>query len=150
MSIARACLTLALLVLALGACSGPLTDVTVELDGVTETLQAKVTCTTQPDGKVVIYAADPKSGGKRMVRILVSTQGRIMAYATGIRLEDVEAFTDDRDELVATKIGDTFTVSGRMPPVHGSLTLRPFQVEVACPGYVNAPRRDTVPAIGSP
>jgi hypothetical protein len=59
-------------------------------------------------------------------------------------------FVADTGEVIATKVDDTFTFSGRMPPNAGESQWHTFKIQTTCPGYAGtpAPRMD-VP-IGAP
>ena len=65
----------------------------------------------------------------------VATRGRLVVEAVGIRDGDVQGFTNDSDDMIATKVDDVYDVSGRMPPAVGASDWRQFKIEVTCPGY---------------
>lgn len=121
------------------ACApGDLPNVTVVLDGQSQTLKAAVTCTDQPDGALLIFAAPPNSRGKKLVRVLLSRDFRLVVHSVGIRLDDIAGFTDDSDALTATKVDDTYDIVGRMPPDAARADWLGFEIEVTCAAYVPA------------
>ena len=57
----------------------------------------------------------------------VATRGRLVVQAVGIRDGDVQGFTNDSDDMIATKVYDVYDVydvSGRMPPAVGASDWR--------------------------
>jgi hypothetical protein len=58
-------------------------------------------------------------------------------------------FVDDAQEVTATKVDDTFTFSGRMPPNPGEAQWHTFKIQITCPGYLDAPPPRDAP-IGAP
>jgi hypothetical protein len=126
----------ALTVLLLPACSGDRPPVvTIVLDGQTQTMAARVTCTDQPDGRLLIFAAPPNANGKRLIRALLTRGYRIAVVTVGIRLADVAGFTDDAAALTATKVDDTYNINGRMPPDRTRTDWLQFEIEVTCQRY---------------
>ncbi|MHC9292130.1 lipoprotein LpqH [Mycobacterium sp. LTG2003] len=139
-----------LLVVALPACdSGPRSDVTVVVDGRTYTVSAMVNCTRFPDGKLLIYAAPSKLDATKRIRVLLGTQHRLVVHAAGFRLPEARGFGDDPAEMFATKVDDSYTISGRIPPEEGQLEWRQFEIDVTCPGY-SQPLREQQPHLGRP
>lgn len=139
----------AALLSAAGCASGPVSDVTIVVDGRTHTVSARVSCTKFPDGKLLIYAAPSKFDATKRVRVLLGTEHRLVVYAAGFRLPEVRGFGDDPGEMVATKVDDAYHISGRLPPEDGQLEWRQFEIDVTCPGY-SQPVRDQHPRLGSP
>jgi len=139
----------ALLAGVLGGCD-PGKDVvtTIDFDGEHRTISTSdVTCTRYPDGTLVVLVDD---GRRRMVRLYIRDQNRITALKVGLRHEDLTGFVADPDEMVGTKVDDTYAVRGRMPPNEGETDAHTFNVETTCPGYRTARPKDTVPALGAP
>lgn len=111
-------------------------EVTVVLDGDIHTMDAKVTCTEYPGGQLLILAAPPaQTGSKKIVRVLLATRGRFVVHAAGIRYGEVQGFTNDSDQMIASKVDDVYDISGRMPPDIGAQEWRQFKIEITCPGY---------------
>lgn len=112
------------------ASNGKSSDVTtVVFDGQTQTINAHVTCTTQPDGKLVILAAE---GGRKTVRVLLSRAHHLVAEKVGIRILGASGFTDNSGEVWVTKADDTYKINGRMPPNAGETTWHQFDIEARC------------------
>jgi hypothetical protein len=134
----------------LGGCARPREDIvtTIEFDGERRTIStANVTCTRFPDGGLVVLVSD---GRRHMVRLVLNDARRITALKVGLRHEDLTGFVADPDEMVGTRVDDTYAVRGRMPPNQGEIDSHLFSVETTCPGYRKATPRDTVPALGVP
>jgi hypothetical protein len=110
-------------------------DVTaVVFDGQSYSINGPVTCTTQPDGKLLIYASPPaEEGAKKMVRVLLRQKHRLVVEKAGLRFLDVRGFTDDSSEIYATKVDNTYRISGRMPPNIGETAWHQFEIEATCP-----------------
>jgi len=101
---------------------------TVVFDGQTQTITGQVTCTTQPDGKLVILAAD----GQKTVRVLLSRAHQLVVDKVGLRIPGASGFTDNSSEVWATKVDDNYTINGRMPPNTGETTWHQFEIETTC------------------
>jgi hypothetical protein len=126
--------------LSLLACScdrEPSSDTTVTFDGRTETITGQVECTRQPDGKLVILVNE--DGGKKMVRVLLSDVGRLVVHKAGLRYVDIAGYVADPREVVATKVDDTYTFSGRMPPNAREVASHLFEIKTTCPYVKDAP-----------
>jgi hypothetical protein len=124
----------ALVLVTLVGCSPPADDTTVVFDGETYTINGPVTCTAQPDGKLLIYASPPvEERAKKIVRVLLTHEHRLVVEQAGFRFLDVRGFINDSSELWATKVDNTYTISGRMPPDVGGTAWHQFKIEVTCP-----------------
>ena len=99
-------------------------------DGTTQTITGQVLCTAQPDGKLVILVNE--EGGRKAVRVLLSQDGRLVVQKAGLRYLDVAGYVADPDEVVATKVDDTYTFTGRMPPNPGEREWHMFKIEATC------------------
>jgi hypothetical protein len=126
--VARAAL---LLVTLLGCSSNPGSPgvTAVVFDGKTYTINGQVSCVNQPDGKLLINAAE---GGKKLIRVLLGQENRLIVEAAGFRFNAVNGFTNDSNEAWATKVDNTYTISGRMPPDDGLTAGHQFKIEVTC------------------
>jgi Mycobacterium 19 kDa lipoprotein antigen len=102
---------------------------TVVFDGQTYTINGQVSCITQSDGKLIINAAD---GAKKLIRVRLGQVNRLVVEAAGFRFNAVNGFTRDSNEAWATKVDNTYTISGRMPPDDGQTTAHQFKIEVTC------------------
>ena len=132
----------ALLLAPLAGCAserGPLEVTRVVFDGETYMISGHVSCATQPDGNLLIHAPSRSggisatgAGGKKLVRLVVSETNRLVVEAAGFRFLDVSGFTADSSEMWASKVDDTFTISGRMPPADGETMWHQFTIEVTC------------------
>lgn len=137
-----------LIVVGLAGCNrGPEIATSIVFDGKSRTLTTKeVSCTRQPTGGLVIMVKD---GAKRTVRAQLTQEGRLVVQKVGLRHDDISGFVDDPREVSATKVDDTFTFNGRMPPNPGESQWHTFKIETTCPGYQDAlPPKE--PGLGAP
>jgi hypothetical protein len=102
---------------------------TVVFDGQTYTINGQVSCVKESDGGLLINAAD---GGKKLIRVRLSQEGRLVVEQAGFRFLAVGGFTDDSNEAWAAKADNTYTISGRMPPDDGQTAAHQFKIEVTC------------------
>ena len=124
---------------------GPSEVTTVIVDGQSQTINGSVTCTTQPDGKLVILAAD----GRKTVRVLLRREHQLVVEKLGFRVGDTSGFTDSSADMWATKVDDTYRINGQLPPRAGDLVRRDFTVEVKCRREL-APPDAPQPGFGAP
>jgi hypothetical protein len=119
----------------------------IEFDGNSRTIETTdVVCTNQPTGGLVILV---NGRPNRSVRVQLTQQGRLVVQKAGLRYDDMAGFVEDPREVMATKVDDTFTLSGRMPPNPGESQWHTFKIETSCPRYQDAlPKRD--PPLGVP
>jgi hypothetical protein len=131
----------------LTACTrGPQVVTSIEFDGKRRSIETTdVVCTNQPTGGLVIMV---NGGPKRTVRVQITQQGRLVVQRVGLRDDDMAGFVADAGEVTATKVDDTFTFSGRMPPNPGESQWHTFKIETTCPWYQDAP--PTVNQRGAP
>ena len=132
------------LLLALAGCAGG-PDVTTKLvfDGQRRTITTKkVSCTNQPGGRLLILV---DGGRKRTVRVLLDQQGRLVVRQAGLRYEEFAGYVADPKEVTATKVDETYTFSGRMPPNDGETNWHLFEIETTCP-YVDDPPPPKAPS----
>jgi Mycobacterium 19 kDa lipoprotein antigen len=131
-----------------GCQRGPEVVTSIVFDGETRSITTTdVTCTKQPDGGLVILVQDKR---RHMVRLQLSQQARLVVHKAGLRYDDMAGFVADPREVTATKVDDTFTFSGRMPPNPGESQWHTFKIQTSCPGYVDAPPPRLDPGIGAP
>ena len=129
----------ALLLVALLSCSvnrGPSEVTTVVFDGQSQTINGSVTCTTQPDGKLVVLAADDDQDA---VRVLLRRDHQLVVEKVGLRVGEARGFTDDASAVWATKVDDAYTISGQMPPNTGEVTPHQFKIDTTCRHEVPVP-----------
>lgn len=122
----------ALLLGALLGCSvdhGPSQETAVVFDGQSETLNGPVTCTVQPNGKLVILAV---ADGQKMVRVLLRRQHQLVVEKVGVRIGGARGYTADSGNMWATKVDDAYTINGRMPPNPGEATWHDFTIDLTC------------------
>jgi hypothetical protein len=113
------------------SCTRPSTSVTtVVFDGTTHTITGDVLCTAQPDGKLVILVNE--NGGRKSIRVLLSHDARLVVHKAALRYLDDAGYVADPDEVVATKVDDTYTLTGRMPPNPGEREWHLFTIEATC------------------
>jgi Mycobacterium 19 kDa lipoprotein antigen len=131
-----------------GCHRGPQVLTAIEFDGATRNITTTdVVCTKQPDGGLVIMVQDTP---RRTVRIQLTQQGRLVVQKAGLRDDDMAGFVADTGEVIATKVDDTFTFSGRMPPNAGESQWHTFKIQTTCPGYAGAPAPRMDVPIGAP
>ena len=102
---------------------------TVVFDGQTYPINGEVSCVNQPDGKLLINAAE---GAKKLIRVRLGQENRLVVEAAGFRFNAVNGFTNDSNEAWATKVDNTYAISGRMPPDDGQTAAHQFKIEVTC------------------
>ena len=120
----------------------------IEFDGKSRSIATKDgACTKQLNGGLVIVVAD---GPRRTVRVQLTQQGQLVVQKAGLRYEDMAGFVADPREVTATKVDDTFTFSGRMPPNPGESQWHIFKIETTCRGYQDAPPPTLNPQLGAP
>jgi Mycobacterium 19 kDa lipoprotein antigen len=132
----------ALLLITLVSCSpnpGPPGVTKIVFDGQSQTLNGPISCTAQPDGKLVILATD---SGRNTARVLLSRAHQLVVEKAGLRIPGANGFTDDSGEMWATKIDNTYQINGWMPPNAGETTRHRFEIEATCP--------DELPAANAP
>jgi Mycobacterium 19 kDa lipoprotein antigen len=126
----------------------PPVETLIVFDGQAHTIATtKVLCTNQPDGSLVILVADTPT---RTVRVHLTLYGRLVVEKAGLRYDDMSGFVANPQEVSATKVDDTFTFSGRMPPNPGESQWHTFKVQTTCPGYQDALPSMPQPANGAP
>jgi Mycobacterium 19 kDa lipoprotein antigen len=121
----------ALLLITLVSCSfhpGPPGVTTIVFDGQSQTLEGPISCTAQPDGKLVILATDMA----KSVRVLLSRAHQLIVEKVGVRMPGANGYTDDSGEMWATKVDNTYRINGWMPPNAGETTRHQFEVETTC------------------
>jgi hypothetical protein len=132
---------LALVLATLVGCSrGPGPEITtVTFDGETHTIDGHVACVRQLDGGLLINAPVPPPtggsvpyGGKRLIRVDLLEEPRLVVQAAGVRFDDVRGFTDNPDEMWATKADNVYTINGNMADDNG-IDWHQFKIEVTCP-----------------
>jgi Mycobacterium 19 kDa lipoprotein antigen len=106
---------------------------TVVFDGKTQTITGQVLCSTQPDGKLLILVN--QDGGRKTVRVVLRQEPRLVVEKAGLRYLDVAGYVADPHEVDATKVDNTYTFSGRMPPNAGENQWHLFKIEATC-GYI--------------
>jgi len=140
----------ALVLAALVGCNrGPVVETTLVFDGQTRTISTNdVSCVNQLDGKLVIFVDD---GRERLVRVVLDRRFRLVVYRVALRHTELSGFVADPNEVAATKIDDTYTFSGRMPPNEGENQWHLFKIVTTCPGYQEEqPRRPTRSEFAAP
>jgi hypothetical protein len=134
-------------VLLVGCQRGPEVVTSIVFDGETRSITTTdVVCTKQPNGGLVILVQDKPA---HTVRVQLSQHGRLVVQKVGLRYESMAGFVTDPREVTATKVDDTFTFSGRMPPNSEESQWHTFKIQTSCPGYVDAPAPRDAP-IGAP
>jgi hypothetical protein len=131
-----------------GCQRGPEVVTSIVFDGESRSITTTdVTCTKQFDGGLVILVRDKPS---HTVRVQLSQQGRLVVQKVGLRYEGMDGYVEDPREVTATKVDDTYTFSGRMPPNPGEARWHTFKIQTSCHGYLDAPPSRLDPARGAP
>ena len=130
-----------------GCQSGPELVTSIVFDGAVRSIKtADVVCTRQPGGGLVILVKDTPS---QTVRAQLTAQGRIVVQKVGLRHGNLAGYVEDPREVTATKVDDSYTFSGRMPPNPGESQWHTFKIQTSCPNYVDAPP-PREPGLGAP
>jgi hypothetical protein len=131
-----------------GCHRGPQVVTSIVFDGATGSITTTdVVCTKQLNGGLVILVQDTPS---RTVRVQLMQQGRLVVQKAGLRYDGMAGFVADSQEVTATKVDDTFTFSGRMPPNSGESQWHTFKIQTTCPGYLDAAPPQMQPPNGAP
>jgi hypothetical protein len=131
-----------------GCHRGPPVVTSIVFDGETRSITSTdVRCTKQLNGDLVILVADTL---RRTVRVQLSQQGRLVVEKAGLRYDDMAGYVTDSREVTATKVDDTFTFSGRMPPNPGESQWHTFKIQTTCPAYQDAVPSQPQPPNGAP
>lgn len=131
----------ALFLVTLIGCSanrGPTDVTTIVFDGDEQTFDGDVTCTLQPDGRLILLASGED---RRTVRVLLSREGRLVVEKVGLHVPGATGFVDDPGQVWATKVDDTYTIDGRMPPNAGETRWHQFTVDIICRNEAPVPYR---------
>jgi len=121
----------ALLVVTLVGCSSePAQDTKVVFDGQTYTIHAAVSCAIGQKGNLGIIATTDR--GKKLISVKLTRDYPLVVHSVGFRHLDVRGFTNNPDHTWATKVDNTYTISGRMPPDEGEPAWHQFQIDVTC------------------
>lgn len=132
-----------LIALALTGCSHePPETTTVVIDGRIESIVGDVTCITQPDGNLLILA---NGKNHHRMRVLIEREHQLVVKTASFRIGDVGGYTDNSAEMWASKVDDTYRISGRMPPNDGGTGTHQFVIETRCRSEV--PQRAQNPGI---
>ncbi|MUL65776.1 hypothetical protein BOO86_14975 [Mycobacterium sp. CBMA 234] len=135
-------------VLIAGCDAGKPVVTSIVFDGDAHSISAgSVVCYQDPAGILVILVRDKQS---RTVRIQLTQVGRIVVQRVGLRYGDISGFVADPPEVTGTKVDDTYTVDGRMPPNPGESQWHTFKIETSCPGYQDSPPPKMEPQLGEP
>jgi hypothetical protein len=110
---------------------GPPQDTTVVFDGQTYTIHAPVSCAISHNGRLGIGANTER--GKKLISVSLTRDHPLVVYSVGFRHFNVRGFTNDSNDVWATKGDDTYTISGRMPPEKGETAWHQFKIDVSCP-----------------
>ena len=123
--------------LLMGCGHAPNIVTTLVFDGQNRTITTdQVVCTNQADGKLLIVV---DGGRTQTIRVLLDRRARLVVERAGLRYQDLAGFVADPNEVVATKVDDTYRFSGRMPPKAGELQWHAFEIETTCPSYQDPP-----------
>ncbi|MUL44822.1 hypothetical protein FZI85_01935 [Mycobacterium sp. CBMA293] len=134
-------------VLIAGCDAGKPVVTSIVFDGDAHSISAgSVVCYQDPNGILVILVQDKQS----RMRIQLTHVGRIVVQKVGLHYDDISGFVADPQEVTGTKVDDTYTVDGRMPPNPGESQWHTFKIETTCPGYEDSPPPKVQPQLGEP
>ena len=111
----------------------PPQDTTVLFDGETYTIHAPVNCAVAGNGRLAIGATAER--GKKLIAVSITRDPPLVVHSVGFRHFNVRGYTNKPEEVFATKVDDTYSISGRMPPGEGEMEGHRFKFEVTCLGY---------------
>ena len=139
-TVARRAVAAALVLSPFTACTADASEPTIVVfDGETYTLEGPVSCMRQVDSSLVVNApVAPKwgggvpGGGRRLIRVVMTEQSRLVVKSAGIRINDSRGFVNDPAEIWATKADNAYTINGRMPAADGETQAHQFRIEVMC------------------
>ncbi len=117
----------------LAGCSSytpPPQDTTVLFDGETYTIHAPVNCAMSAIGRLGIGINTEH--GKKLIAVLMTREPPLVVYSVGFRHFNVRGYTNNPAEVFATKVDNTYTISGWMPPDEGEQKGHQFKFEVTC------------------
>jgi hypothetical protein len=112
----------------------------ITFDGKPYEIDGYVSCVRQLDGGLMIDAPVPPpfsvgpipGGGKKLIRVELLEDPRLVIESAALRFDDVRGFTDASDEMWGTKVDNVYTINGRMPSDDG-VQWHQFKIEVICP-----------------
>lgn len=123
-----------LVTLGLVACSqGPPETTNIVFDGHVDSIVGDITCVTQPDGSLLILA---NGEDRSRMRVVIQRKSRLVVERVSLRVGDAGGYADNPAEMWATKVGDTYTISGRMPPNDDETAAHQFEIETRCASEV--------------
>ena len=108
----------------------PPQDTTVLFDGETYTIHAPVNCAMAANGRLGIGANTER--GKKLISVSITRDPPLVVNSVGFRHFNVRGYTNNPDEVFATKVDNTYTISGRMPPDEDEKEGHQFKFEVTC------------------
>jgi hypothetical protein len=157
-TVARRAVAAALVLSPLVGCTADASEpTTVVFDGETYTLEGPVSCVRQVDHRLVINApVAPKwgggvpGGGKRLIRVELTDESRLVVNSAGIRINSIRGFANDPTEMWATKADNAYTINGRMPAADGETQAHQFKIQVICTAVDQQFHDVGPPAIGAP
>jgi hypothetical protein len=115
----------------------------ITFDGKTYEIDGYVSCVRQLDGGLVIDAPVPPpwsvgprpGGGKKLIRVELLEDPRLVIETAALRFDDVRGFTDASDDMWGTKVDDVYTINGRMRG--DGAQWHQFKIEVIC-SYIDS------------
>jgi hypothetical protein len=110
---------------------GPPQDTAVIFDGQTYTITALVSCAIAHNGRLSISANTDR--GKKLISVSLMRDPPLVVYSVGFRHFNIRGFTNDSNDVWASKADNTYTISGRMPPEKGETAWHQFKIDVTCP-----------------
>jgi len=119
----------------------------IRFDGTTYEFDSDISCDRQHDGGLLINAPAfngrpggpvPAGRGKKLIRLLLLEEPRIIVETAGFRFNEIHGFTEAGDDMWGTKVDDVYTVNGRVRDDSGP-QWHQFEITVTCP-YIRPPR----------
>lgn len=72
------------------------------------------------------------ASGRKTVRVLLSRTHQLSVEKVGLRIPGANGFSEDSGQMWATRVDNTYTISGWMPPNAGETTRHQFEIETTC------------------
>lgn len=102
---------------------------TVVFDGQSRSITGGITCTTQPDGGLLILA---NGKGHDRMRVSLDRAHRLTVLKVSLHVGDWSGYSADPAEMWASQADGRYTINGRMPPNQGELAAHQFQITTQC------------------
>lgn len=120
----------------------------VVFDGQSRSVTGRIACETLPNGNLLITA-----NGKDNDRLLVllARHNQLAVEKVSLKVAGDHGYSANTGEMWATKVDDTYTVRGRLPPNEGETAPHQFEIHARCEYETRKPTpQPGIPDIGRP